>query len=74
MSTKQASTRVSPEELKTLIKQVNDYFDQIKKIYVGRESVIDRVKYAMLQKAHVLCRLKDPLQYQYFLNQFCFFL
>jgi hypothetical protein len=54
MSTKQVSTRVSPEELKTLIKQVNDYFDQFKKIYVGRESVIDRVKYAMLQKAHVL--------------------
>ena len=52
--TQQLSTRVLPDELKVLIKKINDYFDQFKKIYIGRERVIDRVKYAMLQKAHVL--------------------
>ncbi|MEI8223960.1 MAG: AAA family ATPase [bacterium] len=53
--TKQAvGTRLDLPALKSAVKQVNDYFDEIKKIYVGRDHVIDLIKYAMLQKSHLL--------------------
>ena len=46
--------RISPPQLKTAVKEINDYFDSLKKIYVGRDLIIDLVKYAMLQKSNLL--------------------
>lgn len=47
-------SRINPDQLKAAVKEVNEYFESLKKIYVGREAIIDKVKYAMLQKAHAL--------------------
>lgn len=54
MTKQPASTRLDLPGLKSAVKQINDYFDEIKKIYVGRDHVIDLIKYAMLQKSHLL--------------------
>ncbi len=47
-------TRVSPEDLKKNVAKVERYFDSLKKIYVGRDKVIELIKFAMLQKANLL--------------------
>jgi MoxR-like ATPase len=57
MSTKANSTggtRISHQDLKVAVKKINDYFDSLNKIYVGREKIIELVKYAMLQKSHAI--------------------
>lgn len=48
------ATRISPSELKEVVKKIRAYFDSFKNIYVGRDRTIDLVLYAMLQKAHLL--------------------
>lgn len=48
------TTRVSSDDLRKAVLQLEKYFDSLKKIYVGRDRVIEIIKYAMLQKSHAL--------------------
>lgn len=48
------SQRVSHDELKQLVKKFNLFFEEIKKVYVGRDHVFELLKFALLTKSHIL--------------------
>lgn len=47
-------SRISVIDLKKNVLEINRYFDSLKNIYVGRDRVIDILKFAILQKSHIL--------------------